>query len=86
MDAIAADWIFLDGHILTLDPRRPRATSLAVGDGRIAAVGSRADLRAWRDRKTRVVVLKGATVTLEELPSLACRLTMVGGRVVHDGL
>ncbi len=62
MDAIAADWVLLDGRILTLDPRRPRATSLAVRDGRIAAVGSRAELRGWRDRTTRVVDLRGATV------------------------
>jgi predicted amidohydrolase YtcJ len=63
VDEIAADWIFLDGAVVTLDPRRPRATSLAVRDGRIAAVGSRADMRRWRDRATRVVELKGATVT-----------------------
>jgi predicted amidohydrolase YtcJ len=63
VDEIAADWIFLDGRIVTLDPRRPRATSLAVRDGRLAAVGSRADMRRWRDRATRVVDLKGATVT-----------------------
>ena len=63
MDEIAADWIFLDGTILTCDPERPRATCLAVHDGRIVAVGSRADMRVWRDRTTRVVDLQGATVT-----------------------
>jgi predicted amidohydrolase YtcJ len=62
VDEIAADWVFLDGRILTLDPRCPRATALAVRDGRIAAVGSRADMRGWRDRTTRVVDLRGATV------------------------
>jgi len=62
MDDIAADWVLVDGAVLTLDPRRPRATSLAVRDGRIAALGSRADMRAWRGRSTRVVDLKGATV------------------------
>ena len=62
MDEIAADWVFLDGRFLTLDPRRPRATALAVRDGRITAVGSRADMRRWRDRTTRVVDLRGAIV------------------------
>ena len=62
MDEIAADCVLVDGNILTLDPRRPRATSLAIHDGRIVAVGSRADMRAWRDRSTRVVDLRGATV------------------------
>lgn len=62
MDAIAADWIFENSRILTLDLRRPAATALAVAGGRVAAVGGRADLRRWRDRRTRVVDLRGATV------------------------
>jgi hypothetical protein len=59
----AADWVFVEGTILTGDQERPRVTSLAVRDGRIAAVGTRADMQAWRDRTTRVVDLEGATVT-----------------------
>ena len=62
MAEITADWIFANGSVLTLDPRRPRATALAVAAGRIAAVGDRADVRAWRDRRTRIVDLRGATV------------------------
>ncbi|HET9490532.1 MAG TPA: amidohydrolase [Methylomirabilota bacterium] len=62
MDEIAADWILQSGHVLTLDPRRPRAAALAVAGGRIAAVGTGADVRPWRGRHTRVIDLKGATV------------------------
>ncbi|HXH83346.1 MAG TPA: amidohydrolase family protein [Candidatus Tectomicrobia bacterium] len=62
MDEIAADWIVQGGRILTLDPRRPAATALAVAGGRVAAVGARSDMRAWRGRRTRVVDLHGATV------------------------
>ena len=62
MDEIAADRIFANGRILTLDTRRPRATALAVAGGRIAAVGDRADVKAWRARRTEVVDLRGATV------------------------
>ncbi len=62
MDEIAADWIFQNGHVLTLDPRRPRAAALAIAGGRIAAVGTVADVRARRGRQTRVIDLKGATV------------------------
>ena len=62
MDEIAADRIFANGRILTFDTRRPRATALAVAGGRIAAVGDRADVKAWRVRRTEVVDLRGATV------------------------
>ncbi len=62
MDEIAADWILQDGRILTLDRRRPVAPALAVAGGRVAAVGGRGQMRAWRDRRTRVVDLGGATV------------------------
>lgn len=62
MDEIAADWIFTDGRILTLDRRRPSATALAVAGDRVVAVGGRGEVRGWRDRRTRVVDLRGATV------------------------
>src|SRR5262249_14194991 len=60
--SMAADWVFVDGRVLTLDRARPRATALAVQGGRIAAVGTRGDVRGWRSRQTRVVDLRGATV------------------------
>jgi predicted amidohydrolase YtcJ len=59
---MAADWILLDGRVWTGDPRRPLARGLAIAGSRIAALGDRAALRAWRDRRTRVVDLRGATV------------------------
>lgn len=62
MDEIAADWIFQNGRIITLDARRPAASALAVAGGRIAAVGGRGDVRGWRTRRTRMVDLAGATV------------------------
>lgn len=62
MDEIAADWVLTNGRILTLDPRRPRVSALALLGERIAAWGTRADVRGWRDRRTRVVDLAGATV------------------------
>ena len=36
--------------------------ALAVAGGRVVATGGRADVRRWRDRRTRVVDLRGATV------------------------
>lgn len=55
----AADAIWFNGHILTLDPNRPQAQALAVGQGRILAVGSDADIRAFCAPGTRQHDLKG---------------------------
>jgi predicted amidohydrolase YtcJ len=62
VDEIAADWVLANGRIVTLDARKPTASALAVQGDRIVAVGSAADVRRWRDRRTRVVDLAGATV------------------------
>jgi predicted amidohydrolase YtcJ len=63
VDEIAAASVLLhNGRILTLDPRRPRATALAVAGGRVAAVGAPAEVKAWRHRDTRVIDLRGAVV------------------------
>jgi predicted amidohydrolase YtcJ len=58
----SASAVFLDGRILTLDPRRPSATAVAVGGGRVRALGGTRDVQRWRDRYTRVFELRGATV------------------------
>jgi predicted amidohydrolase YtcJ len=60
-----ADLLLVNGSIYTLDPRRPRATALAICGGRIWAVGD--DLRALAGPGTEVVDLEGRTV----LPGLA---------------
>ena len=60
--APAADWVFVGGTILTLDRARPTAEALAVSDGRVLAVGRRSEARRWRDRRTHVVDLRGATL------------------------
>ena len=44
--ASAADLVIV-GNILTVDPDRPTAEALAVTDGRIVAVGTRADVQPW---------------------------------------
>jgi len=62
VDEIAADLVLDNGRILTLDPRRPVAAALAVTRGRVVATGGRGEARRWRDRRTRVIDLRGATV------------------------
>jgi len=62
VDEIAAGVALLNGRIVTLDPARPRATALAIAGDRIVAVGGDREIRRLRDRRTRVVDLRGATV------------------------
>jgi hypothetical protein len=52
----------LNGRVVTLDPARPRATAVAIAGDRIVAVGSDLEVRRQRDRRTRVIDLRGATV------------------------
>lgn len=55
----AADLVFLDGKIYTVDPDRPWAQSLAVNDGKIVFVGDDTSAKRFIDAKTRVVKLDG---------------------------
>ena len=52
----------LGAEVRTLDPRRPRATAVAVGGDRILAVGDDAEIRALCDARTEVLDLAGAAV------------------------
>ena len=85
MDEIAAATVLLDGRILTLDPRRPRATALAVADGRIVAVGGPADVKPWRGRGARVVDLEGATV-IPGLVDAHAHLDREGLKLIYPSL
>src|SRR5580692_9887476 len=58
-----ADLILAGADIITLDPRCPAASAVAISGGRIAAVGDRHDVRDWRGARTEVIDLGGATVT-----------------------
>ena len=51
-----AELVFL-GTVLTVDEARPSAEALAVADGRIVAVGSRADVDVWIGPDTEIVEL-----------------------------
>jgi predicted amidohydrolase YtcJ len=58
-----ADAIIVGARVHTLDPARPFADAVAVKDGAIAAVGTTADIAAWRGASTTVHDLEGATLT-----------------------
>jgi predicted amidohydrolase YtcJ len=59
--ACAGQARILRGNVITFDPRRPRAEALAIRDGRIAAVGTLAEVESAVGGAT-VVDLSGLTI------------------------
>jgi len=57
-----ADTILIDGKILTVDDRFSTQQALAIGDGKIIAVGNTSDVRKLAGPKSRVIDLEGRTV------------------------
>jgi len=58
----APDLILHNGRITTLDAKLPEVTALSVKNGRVAAIGSDADIMAHAKRATRVIDLNGRRV------------------------
>jgi Amidohydrolase family len=54
-----ADTVFQNGAVYTVAPARPWAEAIAIGDGRILAVGSIDDVRSFIGAKTEVIDLQG---------------------------
>jgi predicted amidohydrolase YtcJ len=59
----AADVIFVNARITTMESAQPSAEALAVRAGRILAIGSREQIEALTDRGTRVIDLGGRGVS-----------------------
>src|SRR5262245_37954139 len=57
-----ADLIVLNGHMATQDERRSFASAVAIRDGRFVAVGSDADVMAYRGERTQMIDVGGRTV------------------------
>ncbi len=57
-----ADLIVCNGRLVTFAPHRPREEALAIGGGRILAVGTTDEMLALRAPPTRVVDAAGGTV------------------------
>ncbi len=60
--AHTADLLLYAGHILTLDPTRPRAEAVAIADGTILALGTEQELRPLVSQKTQTLPCTGHTV------------------------
>ncbi len=61
--AYAADAIYINGNVITVDPSKPYAEAFAVTNGRFSAVGTTAEMRRLATPATKIVDLKGMTVT-----------------------
>lgn len=90
-----ADLLFLNAHVLTMDPRAPFATAVAVRDGRILALGRDEEVLALRGPGTRVIdvqrrtLLPGFTDSHIHLVAWALRRLRVdlwGTRTLGDAL
>jgi imidazolonepropionase-like amidohydrolase len=57
-----ADLTLFNGRMATLDERRPLASAVAISDGRFVAVGTDAEVMAYRGDKTQLIDLGGRTV------------------------
>jgi predicted amidohydrolase YtcJ len=57
-----ATLIITNACVLTMDKGRPHAEAVAVADGRILAIGRRAEIEALAGRATRVIDARGRTL------------------------
>src|SRR5262249_33585089 len=58
----AADTVYINGEIITVNDAQPSAEAVAVKDGKIVAVGARDDVSRYEGPSTKVVDLKGRTM------------------------
>ena len=54
-----ADLVLTNGRVATVDPARPAAEAIAVRGGRIEAVGTSREIKAYIGRRTEVIDLAG---------------------------
>jgi predicted amidohydrolase YtcJ len=74
---VAADTILVNGNIVTMDAKRTKAKSLAVKNGQILLVGEEQAVRAVSGANTKVIDLRGRTVT-PGLIDAHCHLSACG--------
>lgn len=57
-----ADVIVINGDIRTVDPKKPRAQSFAIRDGKFIAVGSEFYVKQLQGKNTTIIDAKGRTI------------------------
>jgi TonB family protein len=83
--AEAADVVFKNGNIYTVNDKKPRAEAVAVKGSKIIFVGSNKDAKAYEGKETRIVDLRGNTV-VPGLTDSHYHLAGVGGREMNLNL
>lgn len=90
-----ADLVLTGANVITGDAAHPRATGVAIRDGRIVAIGGDADVRRLVGPKTRTLALAGATVLpgltdahvhVEGLGGSLENLSLVGAQSLREAL
>ena len=81
----AADAVYKNGNIYTVNERQPHAEAIAVKAGKIIFVGSNKDVKAYEGKGTPVVDLKGATA-VPGLTDSHYHLAGVGAREMNLNL
>ncbi|MDA5194419.1 amidohydrolase [Govanella unica] len=77
-----ADTLYLNGTVITMDDATPTASAVAVREGRIIAVGTKADTAVYGGPKTRVIDLAGKTM----LPGFIDAHSHIGDYTLFWGL
>ncbi|UCB60241.1 MAG: amidohydrolase [Candidatus Bathyarchaeota archaeon] len=57
-----ADLVLVNGNLITLNPKQPRAQAVAVRDGKFAAIGSNTQILSYAGKDTERIDLGGKTV------------------------
>src|ERR1700734_2794394 len=61
--AFATDTIVINAKVITVDQSHPSAEAFAIDNGRFIAVGTNAEILKLKTPSTKVIDLKGETVT-----------------------
>ena len=61
--AFASDTIVINANVITVDKNHPSAQAFAIDNGRFTAVGTNAEILKLKTSSTKVIDLKGETVT-----------------------
>ncbi len=59
----AADLIVINANVITVDNSKPYAQAFAIENGRFQAVGTNAEVRRLATRSTKIIDMKGKTIT-----------------------
>ena len=59
---MSGNYLFVNGHVMTGELNQRPASAVAVREGRIVAVGSDSDVKAWNGPSTEVIDLAGRTM------------------------